>query len=148
MNRRRPVSTHLACFVMLGSIAATALLASSAVRAAEPYKLSASELKLDCKRLTGTIKVRLIALRQKPAAPSSALARGMQSVAAPLFGGTRYDSSDDTQRAADLSLVEAYNKRLVEKNCPSFDIAAALAPASPTSPSPTIPASPKPDAKK
>lgn len=127
-----------------GILALATVLGVTAATAAEPYKLTASELKLDCKRLTGTIKVRLIALRQKPIAPTTAVSRGVQSVAAPIFGGTRYGIDEDAQRAADLRLVEAYNKRLIEKSCPSFDIAAALAPGAPTSPSPTLSAKPNP----
>lgn len=148
MTRRPTAPTSPAHRLALALLASAALLAAPGARAAEPYKLSPSELKLDCKRLTGTVKVRLIALRQKPSAPSSTLSRGVQSVATPIFGGTRHNADEATQRAADMSLVEAYNKRLAEKNCPSFDLAAALAAPGPASPSPTIPAKPKPDAKK
>ena len=100
-----------------------------------------------CKSITGTMKVRIIALRQKPIAPTTLVARGIQSVAKPIFGGTDYGTNQDAQRAADLQLVEAYNKRLVENNCPSFDLAAALAPGATESPRPTIPAAGKAAAK-
>ncbi len=148
MSNRHDTPTAYFPLLAFGLIASAAVHGATLARAAEPYTLSPSEMKLDCKQLTGTIKVRLVALRQKPIAPTSAVSRGLQTLATPIWGGTRYGNDEDAQRAADRVMIETYNKRLVEKNCPSFDIAAALADPGAASPSPTIPAKTKPDAKK
>ncbi|MEQ1710738.1 MAG: hypothetical protein ABL908_04980, partial [Hyphomicrobium sp.] len=93
----RPQDKVLALLMSLAVLAAAATVVAPAARAAEPYKMSDKELKLDCKKLAGTVKVRILALRQKPIAPTTLVARGIQSVAKPIFGGTSYGTNQDAQ---------------------------------------------------
>lgn len=105
------------------------------------YALSAEEKALDCRRLTGRIQVRLLALRgeEYKVQPSGA-AQSMRSATSAALG------TDTAQNAAvrtstDRPVLDAYNARLIELGCPSFDIGKELEarPSAPT-PSPTVPA--------
>jgi hypothetical protein len=108
------------------------------------YTLTAEEKKLDCQRLTGRIQVRLLALRGEEfkVHPSSA-SQSMRSATSAALGSD--SEKNATARAAtNRPILDAYNNRLVELGCPSFDIAKELQarPSAPT-PYPTIPASSK-----
>lgn len=110
------------------------------LRADGSYVLSAAEEKLDCKKLTGTMQVRILQLRDgDKIGPGSTAAQLMQGAAAPIFGGTTYGSSPAAERARDLAMLDAYNKRLVEKGCPSYDLKSAMS--GTETPRPTVPGS-------
>jgi hypothetical protein len=105
------------------------------------YTLSEEEKALDCKRLTGRIQVRLLSLRGEDyKVQPSEISQSMRTAASTALG------SDTAKNAAaratnDRPILDAYNKRLVELGCPSFDIGKELAarPSAPT-PAPVIPA--------
>lgn len=105
------------------------------------YALSAEEKALDCGRLTGRMQVRLMSLRgaDYKVGPSGT-ASAMRTVTSTAFG-TKTGSNADARVAADRPLLEAYNRRLSELGCASFDIDKELAarPSAP-SPAPSIPA--------
>jgi hypothetical protein len=108
---------------------------------AGPHTLSSEEKALDCRRLTGRMQVRLLSLRgeEYKVQPSSA-AKSMQSATSAALGTDT--AKNAAERAAnDRPVLEAYNRRLVELGCPSFDIDKELA-ARPSAPSPypSIPA--------
>ena len=119
-----------------------AVLVSAAGAAAQTYQLNEKEQAYDCKKLSGKIQVRILQIRNQPLQEKTTLAsRSFQQASKPIFGGTSYGADPDAQYRADKSLIEAFNARLVEKNCPSFDLAAALKPSPANeSPRPTIPA--------
>lgn len=105
------------------------------------YALTAEEAKLDCARLTGRLQVRLLALRgaEYKVGPSDT-SQAVRSVTSTAMG-TNTAANAATRAATDRPVLEAYNKRLADLGCASFDLDKELAarPSAP-SPSPTIPA--------
>ena len=107
----------------------------------QTYTLSAEEKALDCRRLTGRVQVRLLALRGEDyKAQPSAAAQSMRSATSAALG-TNTAKNAATRTATDRPVLDAYNARLVELGCPSFDIGKELEarPSAPT-PYPTMPA--------
>jgi hypothetical protein len=105
------------------------------------YTLTEDEKKLDCRRLTGRMQVQLLSLRGEDykVQPSSA-AQSMQSATSAALG-TDTAKNAALRSANNRPVLDAYNKRLVELGCPSFDIGKELEarPSAPT-PYPSIPA--------
>lgn len=94
------------------------------------YQLSADELSLDCKKLTGRTAVRIVQIRDfQSRTQATYLARGMQTAFKPANGGRGEGSDPDGRYTRDRAQLEAYNQRLAEKNCPNFDLTAELNPA-------------------
>lgn len=110
----------------------------------QAYSLSAEEKKLDCRRLTGRIQVRLLALRGEEfkVQPSSA-AQSMRSATSAALG-TDTAKNAAVRASSERPMLDAYNGRLRELGCASFDIGKELEarPSAPT-PHPTIPAAKK-----
>lgn|GEM_PF-5293747 len=93
------------------------------------YELSQAELALDCRRLTGRMQVRILQLRDHAqSAKSSGVARMAQQTLTPLTGGSMHGANPDGQYQRDLAMLHAYNRRLAEKKCPTFDLEAELQP--------------------
>jgi hypothetical protein len=91
------------------------------------YQLSESEKKYDCKKLSGTMHVRILQIRDyDPSKKASAVARGIQSVSTPVFGGTTAGIDPDGQYRKDRAMLDAYNQQLAAKGCKTFDIDAEL----------------------
>lgn len=91
------------------------------------YKLSPEELKLDCPKLTGRIRVGLETMKSDMTrVPASIVARGAQSVTTPFLGGTRRGADPAADLRADRARLDAYNARLAEKKCRTIDIDAEL----------------------
>ena len=102
------------------------------------YKLSDAELEMSCKKLTGRAYVRILQIRDHSLSQTSTpVARGMQQVVSPVFGGSTYGIDPDTQYRRDRAMVEAYNQRLAEKRCKVFDLVKELQP-KPAGESPTL----------
>ena len=94
---------------------------------ASGYVLSPQELSYSCKKLTGTMQVRLLQVRRYDASKNpTVVARGMQSVATPILGGTTVGIDPVGQHQRDLAMLQAYNQRLADKKCKTFDLAAEL----------------------
>ncbi len=94
---------------------------------AAAYQLSPQELGYSCKKLTGVMQIRILQVRHyDPAKTASVTARGMQSVATPIFGGTTVGIDPAGQHRQDLAMLEAYNHQLAAKKCKTFDLAAEL----------------------
>ena len=101
------------------------------------YTMTPEELKLDCKRLTGRMQIRIRQLRVTAGdKKTSELGRGMQQAATPFLAGTTRGIDPDGDRARELAQVRAYNARLTEKNCQPFDLEADLKPGATTDPRP------------
>lgn len=123
---------------------ATAEPSKTAKTAAGSAALSEGELKLDCAKLTGRMQVRLLQLRgYNERNTSSAIGRTMQLVAKPVFGGTSAGADPDARYADDVARLRAYNARLAELGCATYDLDKELA-AKPSDPTPA----PVPLAKK
>lgn len=105
------------------------------------YQLSEEELKYDCKKLTGTMQIRILQIRGYDSnKKASAAARGLQTWATPIWGGTKEGVDPDGQYRKDLAMLEAYNRQLAAKKCKTFDLAAELNTTEDTTPSPREPA--------
>jgi hypothetical protein len=90
--------------------------------------LSDGEVKLDCKRMAGRMKIRILELRGGGTVrKGSGTAQGMQSVLVPIFGGTQRgaDASADNQR--DVAKLDAMNAILIARKCPYYDLERELA---------------------
>ena len=97
----------------------------------KPYELTAEEKGLDCKKLTGRMQIRILQARDASVRTNgSALGRGMQSAVTPIFGGTTHGTDPDADAARDRAMLEAYNKQLAAKKCPTFDLDAEMRPRS------------------
>lgn len=93
------------------------------------YILSPSELALNCKKLAGRTVVRILQIRDYEFSQKTSFAsRQAQKIAAPVFGGTSYGADPDADYRRDRAMVEAYNRRLAEKRCKSFDLMKELQP--------------------
>lgn len=93
------------------------------------YVLSASELALNCHKLAGRTLVRILQIRDYELTRKGSLAaRGLQKVVTPVFGGTERGADPDADYRRDRAMVEAYNRRLAEKGCKSFDLVKELQP--------------------
>lgn len=102
-----------------------------------PYRMTPADLALDCPRLTGRIRVRIRQIRASiNDAPTSSLSRGLQAATVPVFGGSSFGIDPRADVASELGQVEAYNKRLTEKNCAAFDLDDVLAPGNRADPKP------------
>lgn len=92
------------------------------------YQLSEEELKFDCKKLTGTMQIRILQMRGYDTnKKTSAAARSLQSLTTPIFGGTKEGVDPDGQYIKDRAMLEAYNRQLAIKQCKTFDLDAELA---------------------
>ncbi len=101
------------------------------------YQLSADELAMDCKRLTGRSAVRILQIRDYQfSEKSSAASRSAKQVVSPVFGGSTFGADPDAEYQRDRALLVAYNKRLADKGCRVFDLEKELQP-KPTSETPT-----------
>jgi hypothetical protein len=103
------------------------------------YQLSEQELKYDCKKITGIMQIRILQIRDyDPKKQTSAIARNAQAIATPIWGGTTVGIDPAGQYRKDRAMLEAYNGRLVEKKCKSYDLPAALQSTGHDAPRPTI----------
>jgi hypothetical protein len=110
------------------------------------YALSEDEQAMDCKKLTGRMQIRIMDVRGYDTRERTTMAaRGLHTAGKMVFGGTNAGLNTDTHFAKDKAMLDAYNARLVAKDCRSFDIPEALQGSGP--PSPTIEAPSKAKAK-
>lgn len=101
------------------------------------YQLTDDELKYDCRKLTGLMQIRILQVRGYDANKNaSAAARGIQSMATPIWGGTKEGVDPEGQHRKDLAMLEAYNQRLAAKKCKTFDLDAELNAKGDTTPTP------------
>ena len=91
------------------------------------YQLTEEELKFDCKKLTGTMQIRILQMRGYDTQQEhDGRARGMQSLTTPIFGGTKEGIDPDGAVPQDRAMLEAYNRQLAIKKCKTFDLDAEL----------------------
>jgi hypothetical protein len=92
------------------------------------YQLSEEELKFDCNKLTGTMQIRILQMRGYDTnKKTSTVARSLQSLTTPIFGGTKEGVDPDGQYLKDRAMLEAYNRQLGSKQCKTFDLDTELA---------------------
>jgi len=137
MERSLPASATLATavgisgFLLAGCAGAPSLETGSLsppAQTALTYQLNDAEKALDCNKLIGRVQVRILQVRGRTQrTPASALSRGMQSIVGGIVGGTRHGLDPDYQYARDRAMLEAYNARLGELGCKTYDLQQALA---------------------
>jgi hypothetical protein len=92
------------------------------------YHMSSQEMATDCRHLRGAILVTISRLRQRASdVPSSPFAIGANSVATTVLGGSAKGLDRDAEYRRDRARIQAYNRHLAAKNCPTVDIEAELA---------------------
>lgn len=95
------------------------------------YSLTAEELALDCRKLTGRMQVRILQIRDyADRAGSTGLSHVVQTATTSVLGGTKEGTDPDGRYARDLAVLQAYNKQLAAKGCPTFNLEAELKPKS------------------
>jgi hypothetical protein len=93
------------------------------------YQLTPADLQLDCKKLTGRMAVRIVQIRDyRSRGQATLVARTIQSSTTTVLGGSLEGTDPDGRYARDRAQLEAYNRRLAEKDCPNFDLETALDP--------------------
>lgn len=101
--------------------------AASAAAPAPPYVLTKREQGLDCKKLTGEMKLRIIQMRGTvDRKQTSEVGRTMQQVVTPVLGGTTRGADPTADAAGDRAKLEAFNRQLAAKKCKTLDIDAEL----------------------
>lgn len=110
------------------------------------YELTKQDKTMDCRRLTGRIRVKLAILKSAAGAPKASEPAALaQKAATPIFGGTTRGADSAADMRADRAQIDAFNKRLAELKCPTVDVDAELgkSPAAPAAKAPKASA-PKP----
>lgn len=110
--------------------AAVAPPAQAVAAAAPAYQLSEKELKMNCKQLTGTMKVRMMQM-SAASANGTVVARGMQAGAVKIWGGPSHGTDPAGDKARDQAQLEAYNQQLAAKKCKTLDLQAEMQAAAP-----------------
>jgi hypothetical protein len=117
------------CSGPLPDVGAPATAPATGSHRPDEYTLSADELKLSCKKLTGRMQVRILQIRdydqrKKPSATS----RLAQQATGSLYGSAPSGSEPEAEHRRDLAMLEAYNRHLATKRCKTFDLEAELRP--------------------
>jgi hypothetical protein len=95
----------------------------------EQYALSASELRLGCKQLTGRMQVHILQLRDYDAEnDTSAASRAFQATIGSIFSSPSAKSAPAPSHAQERARLEVYNRRLAELKCKTYDLSADLTP--------------------
>jgi hypothetical protein len=101
------------------------------------YTLTAEDQKLDCKKLSGHIQIRIRQLRSTSVdKPTSGLSRTLQQAATPFVAGTTRGINPHGDNARDLGMIQAFNGQLKAKGCQAFNLDADLAPGATHTPRP------------
>jgi hypothetical protein len=94
------------------------------------YQLNQAELDLDCKKLSGRTAIRIVQIRDFEARrQSSSISKTIQKTSTTLLGGSYEGTDPDGRNARDRAMITAYNQRLIDKGCPSYDLNVELDPA-------------------
>jgi hypothetical protein len=95
------------------------------------YQLTPDEQKLDCKKLTGKMQVRILQVRdQRERTLTSSTAQAIQQTVVPVLGGSQFGASPGDDFKRDRAWLEAYNAQLAAKKCPTYNLENELQPRS------------------
>ncbi len=99
--------------------------------------LNDQEAKLDCKKINGAIHLGILQMREEASRhrPSVAAVQ-IQKMSSPVAPGSAYGLDPDSEAARSRARLEALNARLLERNCPTYDLAAELKPGNTEPPTP------------
>jgi hypothetical protein len=95
------------------------------------YQLTPEELKLDCKKLTGKMQVRILQVRdQREQTLTTTASQLIQRSVVPVLGGSPHGARPDDDFKRDRAWLEAYNAQLAAKKCPTYNLENELQPRS------------------
>jgi hypothetical protein len=95
------------------------------------YQLTPDEQKLDCKKLTGKMQVRILQMRdQRERTLTSTASQLIQRGVVPVLGGSPHGANPGEDIKRDRAWLEAYNAQLAAKKCPTYDLENELQPRS------------------
>lgn len=99
----------------------------SIAEAKKKHEQDTSDDKLSCKQLTGRMQVHIMELRGfSGRQQASALSRGIQAGFSATLGNTAHGIDPQGEHDDAIKQLYAYNQRLVEKGCKSYDLDAEL----------------------
>jgi hypothetical protein len=102
-------------------------LESGDVGADGSYQMSNTEREMDCKRMTGSMQITISRLRDSfSRAEPSSLASSAQKTVAPVLGGSKMGADRQALYARERAKLDAYNRELAAKGCPTLDIEAEI----------------------
>ena len=104
------------------------------------YHLTDQEKELDCKKLTGSIAIKIVQMRDagnrvKPSAFATTAQKNIKAV----YGGSGYGYDIETDLKNDRARLETLNATLAAKSCPTYDLDADLKPGNSAAPHPVKP---------
>ena len=92
------------------------------------YELSQDELAMDCKRMTGSMKININRLRDAATRQGgSGLAEAAHKTMPLITQGSTASADRQTSMARERAKLDAYNRQLAARNCKTLDIDAELA---------------------
>jgi hypothetical protein len=92
------------------------------------YEMASDELAMDCKRLTGSMKITIARLRDAQTRKGgSSLAETAHKTVPLIMGGSTAAADRQASLVRERAKIEAYNRQLAAKNCKTVDIQAELA---------------------
>lgn len=104
------------------------VLESGDVQPGGRYEMSEAEKAMDCKRLTGSMQITMLRLKDPSGrAEPSAAASATQKMAGPVLGGSTVGADRQAVYARERAKLDAYNRELAAKGCKTVDIEAELA---------------------
>jgi hypothetical protein len=92
------------------------------------YELSQDEMAMDCKRMTGSMKITIRRLSDaQTRTGGSALAEGTHKVMPLITQGSTASADRQSTMARERAKLDAYNRQLAARNCKTLDIDAEMA---------------------
>lgn len=125
MRLSHPVFICIATAALAGCAGAAAPQLSPQIESAS---LAATEQDLDCGRITGRMQVRILSLRsERQRTQTTALSRNLQAVGSTLGLSEGAAASPSEHQSEELAKLKAYNARLAELGCKTYDLDKELA---------------------
>ncbi len=104
------------------------------------YLLTEQEQALDCKKLTGSIAIKIVQMREAGSrSPPSATSKAIQDAVKPVAKGGTYGADIAQDQVHDRARLVALNAQLGAKKCPTYDLDAELRPGNTERPRPVKP---------
>jgi hypothetical protein len=92
------------------------------------YELSQDELAMDCRRMTGSMKITISRLRDAEGRKGgSVLAESAHKVVPLITQGSTVSADRQSSMARERAKLDAYNRQLAARNCKTLDLDAELA---------------------
>jgi hypothetical protein len=92
------------------------------------YEMSPDELAMDCKRMTGSMKITISRLRDSAGRPGgSSLAESAHKTVPLIMQGSTAGADRQASLSRERAKLDAYNRQLAARNCKTLDIDAEMA---------------------